>query len=95
MDERDPQRPRGRGHADRREHRAAGRVFGQAVRRLRLAARLVFDKQQLSIILPVYAAIASILPVWILLCPRDYLSSYMKIGVIVLLALGIFVAHPV
>jgi carbon starvation protein len=48
----------------------------------------------LSIILPIYAAIASILPVWILLCPRDYLSSYMKIGVIVVLAAGIFVAHP-
>ena len=48
----------------------------------------------MSIILPIYAAIASILPVWVLLCPRDYLSSYMKIGVIVLLAVGIFVAHP-
>lgn len=56
---------------------------------------LIFTKPQLSIILPVYAAIASILPVWILLCPRDYLSSYMKIGVIVVLAVGIFVAHPV
>jgi carbon starvation protein len=56
---------------------------------------LLFTKPQLSIILPVYAAIASILPVWILLCPRDYLSSYMKIGVIVVLTVGIFVAHPV
>ncbi len=55
---------------------------------------LVFSKSQLSIILPVYAAIASILPVWVLLCPRDYLSSYMKIGVIVFLAAGIFVAQP-
>ena len=55
---------------------------------------LIFEPWKLSIILPVYAAIASILPVWVLLCPRDYLSSYMKIGVIVLLAVGIFVAHP-
>jgi carbon starvation protein len=55
---------------------------------------LVFSKPQLSVILPVYAAIASILPVWVLLCPRDYLSSYMKIGVIVLLAVGILAAHP-
>jgi len=55
---------------------------------------LIFTQPQLSIILPVYAAIASILPVWVLLCPRDYLSSYMKIGVIVLLAVGILVAHP-
>jgi carbon starvation protein len=38
--------------------------------------------------------VASILPVWLLLCPRDYLSSYMKIGVIAVLAVGIFVAHP-
>jgi carbon starvation protein len=45
---------------------------------------LVFSKPQLSVILPV----------WVLLCPRDYLSSYMKIGVIVLLAVGILVAHP-
>ena len=35
--------------------------------------------------LPIYAAIASILPVWVLMCPRDYLSSYMKIGVMVVL----------
>ncbi len=55
---------------------------------------LIFTQPQLSIILPIYAAIASILPVWILLCPRDYLSSYLKIGVIVLLALGIFLVHP-
>ena len=38
--------------------------------------------------------LASILPVWVLMCPRDYLSSYMKIGVIVMLAVGIFVAQP-
>jgi carbon starvation protein len=56
---------------------------------------LLFSGPQLSIILPVYAAIASILPVWVLLCPRDYLSSYMKIGVIAVLAVGILVAHPV
>ena len=46
------------------------------------------------ILLPAYAAIASILPVWVLLCPRDYLSSYMKIGVIVLIGVGLFFAHP-
>jgi len=55
---------------------------------------LHFDAKQLSVILPTYAAIASILPVWVLLCPRDYLSSYMKIGVIVMLAAGILIAHP-
>ncbi|MCX5714936.1 MAG: carbon starvation protein A, partial [Candidatus Omnitrophica bacterium] len=38
--------------------------------------------------------IAAILPVWRLLCPRDYLSSYMKIGTILLLVVGIFVVNP-
>jgi carbon starvation protein len=56
---------------------------------------LLFTQPQLAVILPVYAAIASILPVWVLLCPRDYLSSYMKIGVIVVLTVGIFAAAPV
>jgi carbon starvation protein len=55
---------------------------------------LIFTEETLSILLPVYAAIASILPVWVLMCPRDYLSSYMKIGVIAVLAFGIFVAQP-
>jgi len=55
---------------------------------------LIFNKEALSIILPVYAAIASILPVWVLMCPRDYLSSYMKVGVIAILIVGILIAHP-
>ncbi|MBA3660088.1 MAG: carbon starvation protein A, partial [Gemmatimonadales bacterium] len=41
-----------------------------------------------------YGFIASVLPVWMLLCPRDYLSTFMKIGVIVMLALGIVVVLP-
>src|SRR6266478_74582 len=60
-----------------------------------LAHWLLFDKPTLSLMLPMYAFIASILPVWVLMCPRDYLSSYMKIGVMVVLAVGIFAAHPV
>lgn len=42
----------------------------------------------------VYGFVASILPVWLLLCPRDYLSSYMKIGTIAALVLGVFIVHP-
>jgi len=68
----------------------AGRPFAASP----LGPALLFDKPTLSIILPVYAAVASILPVWVLMCPRDYLSSYMKIGVIVVLCFGIFMAHP-
>ena len=41
-----------------------------------------------------YGFIASVLPVWMLLCPRDYLSTFMKIGTIVLLALGILLVLP-
>lgn len=50
--------------------------------------------KQLCIALPLYGFLASVLPVWLLLCPRDYLSSYMKIGVISLLAIGIILVHP-
>src|SRR5579862_6957298 len=55
---------------------------------------LLFHKSTLALMLPMYAFVASILPVWVLMCPRDYLSSYMKIGVMLVLAVGIFVAHP-
>ena len=43
----------------------------------------------------VYGFVASVLPVWLLLAPRDYLSTFMKVGTIVLLAVGIMIAHPV
>ena len=42
-----------------------------------------------------YGFVASVLPVWMLLAPRDYLSTFMKIGTIVLLAVGVVVARPV
>ena len=41
-----------------------------------------------------YGFIASVLPVWMLLCPRDYLSTFMKVGTILLLALGILIVLP-
>lgn len=42
----------------------------------------------------VYGFAASVLPVWLLLAPRDYLSTFMKVGTITLLAVGICIAHP-
>ena len=60
-----------------------------------LAALFTFSKKQLSVIIPAYGFAASVLPVWFLLVPRDYLSTYLKIGTIALLALGIFYVHPV
>jgi carbon starvation protein len=44
--------------------------------------------------LVIYGFLASVLPVWMLLAPRDYLSAFMKIGTIVLLAVGVLVAAP-
>ena len=44
--------------------------------------------------LAVYGFIAAVLPVWLLLCPRDYLSSFLKIGTILLLVAGVIVANP-
>jgi carbon starvation protein len=52
------------------------------------------SKKQISVFIPVYGFLASVLPVWMLLCPRDYLSTYLKIGTIVMLALGIFIVRP-
>lgn len=51
-------------------------------------------KNQLAIALPLYGFFAAVLPVWLLLAPRDYLSSYMKIGTIGALALGILIVQP-
>ena len=48
----------------------------------------------IAVSLVAYGFIASVLPVWMLLCPRDYLSTYMKIGTIALLAVGILIMHP-
>ena len=41
-----------------------------------------------------YGFVASVLPVWLLLCPRDYISSFLKIGTIALLVIGVLVANP-
>ena len=56
---------------------------------------LTLDRETLSIILPIYAFFAAALPVWFLLAPRDYLSSFMKIGVFIALIIGVFIINPV
>ena len=53
-----------------------------------------FDARGLAWLLIGYGFCASVLPVWLLLAPRDYLSTFLKIGTIVLLALAIFLAAP-
>ena len=59
-----------------------------------LANLLRLSQNQIAIAIPVYAFAASVLPVWLLLAPRDYLSTYLKIATIALLALGILFVQP-
>ncbi|WP_245700423.1 carbon starvation CstA family protein [Geodermatophilus siccatus] len=60
-----------------------------------LGEALTLSKEWLVLALVVYGFVASVLPVWLLLTPRDYLSTFMKVGVIVLLAIGLLLARPV
>ncbi len=53
-----------------------------------------FSGTQLTWMLIVYGFIASVLPVWLLLAPRDYLSTFLKIGTILALAIGIAIVAP-
>lgn len=69
-------------------------VVGEPFSKSSFGHYFLFSKPALSVILPVYGFVASTLPVWLLLCPRDYLSSYMKLGTIALLAIGIFIVNP-
>ncbi len=52
------------------------------------------SRNSLVVSIAIYGFIASVLPVWMLLCPRDYLSTYMKIGTILLLAIGVILLAP-
>lgn len=71
-----------------------GVIFGHYVQNSDMAHFFLYSRKQLAIILAVYGFFASVLPVWLLLVPRDYLSSYLKIGTIALLAIGIFFVMP-
>ncbi len=59
-----------------------------------LARWFTLSRGSLAIMIPLYGFVASVLPVWLLLCPRDYLSTYLKIGTILMLVLGICYVHP-
>ena len=70
-------------------------ALGGVVQDSSLADTFTLDAETLVFCLIAYGFIASVLPVWMLLAPRDYLSTFMKIGTIVLLAVGIIVTLPV
>lgn len=60
-----------------------------------LADLFTLDPETIALCLVGYGFLASVLPVWMLLAPRDYLSTFMKVGTIALLAIGILVTLPV
>jgi carbon starvation protein len=67
---------------------------GNYVQQMGLADILTLSPNKLVLALVVYGFVASILPVWMLLAPRDYLSTFMKVGVIALLGVGLVIARP-
>ncbi|MEK5324263.1 carbon starvation protein CstA [Aeribacillus sp. FSL M8-0254] len=71
-----------------------GVFAGPSIQETALGDWLTFDTKTLALILPIYAFFAAALPVWLLLAPRDYLSSFMKIGVFIALIIGVFIINP-
>jgi carbon starvation protein len=69
-------------------------IYGRYIPDSPLASWFMFDHSSLTILLAMYGFCASVLPVWLLLSPRDYLSSIMKLAVIGFLALGIIIVAP-
>src|SRR6201997_4310108 len=59
-----------------------------------LAHYFTFSGPTLALLIIGYGFTASVLPVWFLLAPRDYLSTFLKVGTVALLAIGVLIAHP-
>jgi carbon starvation protein len=69
-------------------------VAGHWVAQSGAAAALTFTPHEITILMAIYGLVASVLPVWLVLEPRDYLSTYVKLGTIAVLIVGVFVVHP-
>ena len=67
-----------------------GHVFAQSS----AASALTLSPHQITLLMAAYGFIASVLPVWMLLAPRDYLSTYVKLGTIAALVIGVLLVHP-
>ncbi|MBI4442469.1 MAG: carbon starvation protein A [Acidobacteria bacterium] len=59
-----------------------------------LAPIFNLSQREVTFALMAYGFIASVLPVWVLLCPRDYLSSFLKIGTVAALVIGVTLVNP-
>ncbi len=69
-------------------------VGGHSYAQSGFAHVLTFTPHQITILMAIYGFVASVLPVWLLLTPRDYLSTYVKLGTIAILIVGILIVRP-
>jgi carbon starvation protein len=69
-------------------------ILGKTIANGGFAHYFLLGDHALTLWIAAYGFAASVLPVWVLLVPRDYLSSYMKIGTITLLIIGIIIVNP-
>ena len=69
-------------------------IIGREVATSGWAPYFTFSRQELVVALGIYGFAASVLPVWLLLAPRDYLSAFMKIGTVIFLVVGILIVNP-
>jgi len=69
-------------------------VVGRYIPQSSIAGWFTFNHKTLTLLIAAYGFLASVLPVWLLLSPRDYLSSIMKVSVIGLLAIGVIIVAP-
>lgn len=69
-------------------------IYGKNIPGSPFESWFLFDRKTLTLLLAGYGFLASVLPVWLLLSPRDYLSSIMKLGVVAMLAFGIILVAP-
>jgi carbon starvation protein len=69
-------------------------VAGEPISHSALGEALRLSPTSITIAIAAYGFIASVLPVWLLLCPRDYLSAFMKVGTIGLLVITVLIVNP-
>jgi carbon starvation protein len=69
-------------------------IFGRTFAESSSGHYLVLTRHQVTAAMAIYALAASVLPMWMLLTPRGYLSTFMKIGTIAFLALGVIIVNP-
>src|SRR5262249_51775777 len=69
-------------------------ILGGRIAESSFAPAFTFSEASITYLMAAYGFIASVLPVWMLLCPRDYLSSFLKIGTVAFLVIGVLFVAP-